>query len=228
MNVVFHKNSSLFPMHPLMFSGVGSRETPEIFKFFMASISYILGCKGYGLRSGRAKGSDHFFEIGVPNHMAAKAEIYLPRANFGQRTHCRSVEVTDSKALMEAMWIIDKNRIHENWQNLINQKGGEFSVSAHTRNVFQGLGLVPHVTNPSKFLICWTTCGSKTFEETSEITGGTRTAIRLASIYGIPVFNLAKHEDCIRLYKMVTDFASKYRIPFLLPKLEDLLKFSKP
>ena len=96
MNIVFRKNSILFPFNPLMYAGVGSRETPEVFKFFMASISYVLGCKGYGLRSGRAKRADHFFEIGVPKYMADKAEIYLPKTNFGQRTHCRNIEVTDS------------------------------------------------------------------------------------------------------------------------------------
>ena len=128
---------------------------------------------------------------------------------------------------MEAMWIIDKNQIHDNWKNLINQQGGQFAVAAHTRNVFQVLGLVPYMNNASKFLVCWTPCGSKTLDETCDLTGGTRTAIRLAVIYGIPVFNLARREDCIRLYKMVVDFKATNKIPFFLPKLEDLLSYTK-
>lgn len=221
-NFIIQKNSAIPLLHNLMFTGVGSQKTPPIFKNFIAAISYVLGMMGYGLRSGRAKGSDNFFEIGVPLHMQNKSEIYLPKKGFGNATGCRSFEIIDTNVLMEAMYIIDKNNVHEAWQHLINKRGDSFAVAAHTRNVFQCLGIVLRAQSLSKFLICWTPCGSKTFDETTEFTGGTRTAIRLAHLHGIPVFNLAVREDAERLYKMVVEFMEHTRVPFELPAFTEL------
>lgn len=221
-NFIIQKNTAIPLLHSHMFTGVGSQKTPPIFKNFMAAISYVLGIKGYGLRSGRARGSDNFFEIGVPLHMQGKAEIYLPKKGFGVATGCRSFEIIDTNVLMEAMYIIDKNNVHEAWQHLINKRGDSFAVAAHTRNVFQCLGIVSRAQSLSRFLICWTPCGSKTFSETTEFTGGTRTAIRLADIHGIPVFNLAIREDAERLYNMVLEFSGHTPVPFTLPEFNDL------
>lgn len=50
----------------------------------------------------------------------------------------------------------------------------------HGRNAFQVLGKT--LDDPSKFVICWTANG--------QAIGGTATAIRIAELHGIPVFNL--------------------------------------
>ncbi|MCY9861191.1 hypothetical protein OTK49_01455 [Vibrio coralliirubri] len=221
-NFIIQKNSNIPLLHGKMFTGVGSQKTPPVYREFMAAISYVLGVKGYGLRSGRARGADNFFEIGVPAQMRDLAEIYLPKKGFGVATGCRSFEIEDANVLMEAMYIIDKNNIHEAWQHLINKRGDSFAVAAHTRNVFQCLGIVLRAQSLSKFLICWTPCGSKTFEETTEFTGGTRTAIRLADVSGIPVFNLAVREDAVRLHKMILEFKKHNPIPFEVPTIRDL------
>ncbi|MEH0791502.1 hypothetical protein KW882_04385 [Vibrio parahaemolyticus] len=221
-NIIINKNSPIPPMHDAMWTGVGSQGTPEVFKYFMAAISYVLGLKGFALRSGRAKGSDNFFEIGVPQHMHDKCEIYLPQKGFGTPTPCRSFEIHDQNVLMEAMYLIDKHCIHEHWHELINSRGNSFAVAAHTRNVFQCLGIVIRAQSKSKFLICWTRCGSKTFAETTEFSGGTRTAIRLADLNNIPVFNLCVKADARRLYDMVLEAKKHHHIPFPLPEFEEL------
>ncbi len=68
---------------------------------------------------------------------------------------------------------------------------GEGQVKAmhlHVRNTFQVLG--PNLDDPSDFVVCWTPDGAEKAEDTSEVTGGTGTAIRIASTYEIPVYNL--------------------------------------
>ena len=219
------KKSQIPPLHKCMWTGIGSQKTPEIFKYFMASITYVLALKGFALRSGRAKGADNFFEIGVPHFMKHKTEIYLPQKNFGTNTGCRSFYITDSDELMEAMYIIDKHNIHDNWHELINSKGSSFAVAAHTRNVFQCLGFLYRNPQPSKFVICWTKCGSITHGETTSFSGGTRTAIRLADQYNIPVYNLSRREHSLRLYKMVVEASKENVIPFTLPPFSDLERF---
>lgn len=48
---------------------------------------------------------------------------------------------------------------------------------------------------PADFVICWTPDGARTAAETSQETGGTGQAIRVASAYGVKVYNLAVKED---------------------------------
>ena len=219
------KNSPIPKLHSHMWTGIGSQSTPLVFKFFMAAISYVLAKKGFGLRSGRARGADNFFELGVPNFMKNHAEIYLPQKNFGINTGCRSFFITDGAELMEAMYLIDKNNIHENWQDLMNSRGNSFAVAAHTRNVFQCLGFVYRGIQLSKFVICWTRCGATNTRETTQFSGGTRTAIRIADHYNIPVYNLARREHCMRLYKMVIEESKRSTIPFNIPSFSELEVF---
>ena len=60
-----------------------------------------------------------------------------------------------------------------------------------TRNVHQILGL--DLRTPTSAVICWTADGATSI--TTEDTGGTGQAIRIASDLGIPVFNLKNHDD---------------------------------
>lgn len=53
-----------------------------------------------------------------------------------------------------------------------------------------------NLTSPSKFLVCWTTNGQDV--------GGTRTAIVVAKMHSIPVFNLFKTD-----VQAVLEFAKK-------------------
>jgi hypothetical protein len=54
---------------------------------------------------------------------------------------------------------------------------------------------------PSKFVICWTPDGAQT--ETTQATGGTGQAIRIAVACGVPVFNLARTDTLERLKAFV-------------------------
>ncbi len=87
---------------------------------------------------------------------------------------------------------------HPNWQNL-----NDYSRRLHTRNVFQILGST--LTAHSGFVICWTLNSTKSANETSVKTGGTGQATRVASKYGVKVYNLANLDD----FELATNWINK-------------------
>ncbi|HON82723.1 MAG TPA: hypothetical protein PLI22_01130 [Caldisericia bacterium] len=84
------------------------------------------------------------------------------------------------------------SEFHPAWDRL-----SEYVKKLHGRNVFQVLG--KDLSTPSKFLVCWTPDGAINHSERSIHTGGTGTAISIASVYNVPVFNLKRkdHFDII-------------------------------
>lgn len=148
------------------YTGVGSRSTPENILNDMTEIASILEQQGYILRSGGADGADSAFEKGVKDPL--NKEIYLPWWNFNNN-HSKMWGVCDRA--MEAARLIHPAFIHLS-------DGGK---KLHARNIYQVLGKT--MSSPSDFLICWTPEG--------KLSGGTRTAIKLAELRDIPVYNLA-------------------------------------
>ncbi|WP_210498224.1 hypothetical protein [Vibrio crassostreae] len=205
-----------------IFAGIGSRKVPEVFQPFMSAITfYLVYYCGFNLRSGRAPRSDDYFERGLPKGLEHRSEIYLPREGFGGKGKGVGILTTNMMSKLDAIHIISTNQLHEDWDNLMNSKGDSFAVAAHIRNVFQILGDLTDGEKPVKFVVCWTPDGAKTHLKTTDATGGTRTAINLASRRGIPVFNLANRDDLYRMYKRV----SSVKIPFQLPPLPELERY---
>lgn len=64
----------------LIYTGIGSRETPEKVQQFMAEIGQALGAAGWTLRSGFADGADNAF---------------ARRAKYAERQRDRSAEILD-------------------------------------------------------------------------------------------------------------------------------------
>ena len=67
----------------------------------------------------------------------------------------------------------------------------------HCRNVFQVFGPEISMLEKSDIVICWTPDGAYNYDTCSIRTGGTGTAIKLASLVDIPVYNLynERHMD---------------------------------
>lgn len=163
------------------YTGVGARSTPSNLSEYIKTLASKLDDLGYVLRSGGADGADKFFESG-----ATHKEIYLPWKFFNKLSGSGYYVFTElSKEIQNEAGDI-ASKIHPNWNAL--SSGAKL---LHSRNVLQVCGL--DLKTPSKFLICWTKNG--------EATGGTRTAIVLALAHNIPVFNLAKEEDKVRIDK---------------------------
>lgn len=150
------------------YTGVGSRKTPPDILDMMTRLAQAFAYHGYTLRSGGAEGADTAFEDG-----AVLKEIYY------------ATDINRSPVALEAMALAAK--FHPAWDRM-----SLFAKQLHGRNAFQVLGA--DLKTPTEFLICWTPDGCISHETRSITTGGTGTAISIASAHGIPVNNLAKAE----------------------------------
>lgn len=144
-----------------IYSGIGSRETPEVILETMYGIGRYLAAKGWTLRSGDAPGADTEFEKGS-DAGGGRKEIYL----------------ADDR--LEPWWVEFAELYHPAWHRC-----SEIAKRLHARNTPIVLGPESPVHSgyePSDLVVCWTKDG--------KATGGTGQGIRIATAYGIPVFNL--------------------------------------
>lgn len=160
------------------YAGIGSRETPEDILGMMRDIAKALALRGYTLRSGGAQGADQAFEYGTP--ACYDMEIFVPWSGFENKPDL--MKLTPGE-LGNAMKIAEQ--FHPNWAAC-----SQGARKLHTRNVFQVLGR--DLQSPSKFVICWTRDG--------KATGGTGQALRIAEHHKIPIINLQRLEDRVKIY----------------------------
>lgn len=153
----------------MYYTGIGSRQTPFDVLHLMTKLAMYLDRKECTLRSGGAEGADTAFEQGSSNK-----EIFLPWPGFNNN------QSKLNSVCEEAMKIAKS--FHPYWSNL--SKGAK---KLQGRNVYQVLG--KNLKDPSSFVICWTPDGAET--KTTNKTGGTGQAIRIANYYGVPIYNLA-------------------------------------
>lgn len=162
------------------YTGIGSRQTPEpVFKQ-MVDIAKHLNAMGYRLRSGGADGADTAFEIGA----GVNKDIFLPWRGFNN--NLSTLYEISSEALDLASTI---HPIFDHLKPAVQR--------LHARNTYQVLG--GNLNSPSAFLVCYTPCGSEHENTISNKTGGTGTAIKLASRKNIPIFNLHNTDAVQRL-----------------------------
>ena len=159
---------------PVVFAGVGSRQTPADVQVLMSDIAQELAGHGMVLRSGAARGADQAFERGVDRAGGAK-EIFIPEEGFQNRS---AEEPGVSADIPERAFEIAAHH-HPVWYRL---DGSVRRLQA--RNVLQILG--PDCETPADIVICWTPDGRDR--------GGTSQAIRIARAHNIPILNLGAHE----------------------------------
>ncbi len=162
------------------YTGVGSRETPYHVQESMHEYAQTLARKGFCLRSGGASGADEAFETGC-YYEQGPAEIFLPWNGFNDKTEQDS-SIYIIAPRLERWPLAQKvaERVHPAWDRCTPK-----AKKLHSRNVFQVYG--PDCYTDSEFLICWTKDGKEV--------GGTRTAIVLARLHEIPVYNLANPKE---------------------------------
>jgi hypothetical protein len=183
------------------YTGIGSRETPAEYLAIMTELATYLNKTGWTLRSGGSWGADEAFQKGVSNY----SNIFLPRLNWRKDDGIVGRFIDDTELVRDAMYIVSKYDLHEDWDNLLNSRGdgGLMTVKLHTRNVFQVLG--DNLKNPSKFLVCYTNDGAIDLSEMSRSTGGTRTAMRLACHFQVPIFNLRRPDHKLRILNWIEE-----------------------
>ena len=171
---------------PLLYTGIGSRQTPPEMLAYMRKLAERLAVNGFMLRSGAADGADSAFEDGS-RVAGGAAEIWLPWKGFQGRTEGSFAGPLHRKIA---------STLHPRWATL---KPG--AQSLHARNVGQVLGA--DCATPAAFVVCWTQDGCQTGVERSSKTGGTGLAIDLADRQAVPVFNLAREGARERLFAKV-------------------------
>lgn len=152
------------------YSGIGSRKTPPEILKVMTSVASFLETMGYILFSGGADGADSAFESGVldPDHK----KIFLPWKDFnGNKSEFYKISVKAVRIARE---------YHPTWDFL--PKGAKKLIA---RNGYQVLD--ESLDCPVDMVVCFTPNGK------SE--GGTGQALRIATKYNIPVYNLYFKED---------------------------------
>lgn len=182
------------------YTGVGSRETPFEIYLVMMACAMIFEKQGYILRSGTALGADSAFEQGITN--PDNAEIYIPYKSFPQKmwknnSNIKYIIPSENKdKYFEANNLLMRNNLYKRW-NTVKQ---DWVMKLHNRNIFQVLGKNLNKKEKSLFCLCYTSCGSTTYDQTDpNRTGGTGTAINTSSFFDVPVFNLSKKEHLDRI-----------------------------
>jgi hypothetical protein len=158
-------------MLPNYYAGIGSRKTPETILEQMQSIAEYLDSTGYILRSGAAEGADKWFELG-----AKDKEIFLPWKEFNGNS-------SGFYPPSEQAQVLAHELLSYKWKNLSH--GAKL---LHSRNCHQVLG--PDLDTPVDFVLCWTPDGAENECQLTSKSGGTGTAILLASKFNIPVINM--------------------------------------
>lgn len=172
------------------YAGIGSRLTPPNILKTMKELAGAYALNGWVLRSGGATGADTAFEQGCKEHNG-KCEIYLPWPGYNDNlSEYANPPVEAFYAALD---------FHPN-SSAIMKNDAVWKLMA--RNVQQILG--EDLQQPlSRFVLCWTPDGAERGEDTTVKTGGTGHAIRIATVFNIPVFNL-KNNDA--LYRLVVAF----------------------
>jgi len=154
---------------PVIYAGVGSRETPEPVLRLMQEIGAGLAAEGWWLRSGGAEGADTAFWQGA-RLSQGKTEIFTAKAR---------PEIPGS--------ILDIRDVHLRMMRSVHpapDRLSSFAAKLMARNGAQVFGL--DFAMPSDLVLCWTKGGTGA--------GGTGQAIRLARSVGIPVLDLGAPE----------------------------------
>lgn len=157
------------------YAGIGSRETPSLILGEMAMFA-SQAAMNLILRSGGANGADEAFENGCDNPNQGAKEIYLPWKNFNKNGS--TLREISPKAFTLA------ESVHPHFKYM--KRPAKLLIA---RNMHQILG--PNLDDPVEFVICWTKDGCESHETYNPSkTGGTGSAIALASKCNIPVYNL--------------------------------------
>lgn len=161
-------------MGGIIYAGVGSRKTPPVILSYMRRAATRLAQRGVVLRSGAAYGADTAFESGC-KAARGQVEIWLPWPSKNGDHKDAFYPTTEHFEIAQS--------IHPAWPGL-----DDASRALHARNVGQVLGA--DLKSEVSFVLCWTQDGCETETARTVATGGTATAIVLADIMRIPVFNL--------------------------------------
>ncbi len=158
--------------NPQIYAGIGSRRTPQPILNLMAQLGHAFASLDWTLRSGNCLGADQAFQQSANAVDPKLVELYLPWKGYEAKAikPDNAVYTANSQAFSTA------GEFHPAWNRC-----GNVARKMHARNAQIIMG--HSLAQPAGLVICWTPGGKET--------GGTGQGIRIAGVYGVPVFNLA-------------------------------------
>lgn len=159
---------------------VGSREAPIAACEFMAQQSLLLRTNDIIVRTGDASRGIDDSVVNSCNYYQATHpdEMVMMATTTNLEVYTAQDSITDPAAHAMA------SKYHPVWDNL-----SDYAKLLHARNCYQVAGL--QLNRPSDAVLCWTPDGITHHKKRSAKTGGTGTAISIASAeFNIPVFNV--------------------------------------
>lgn len=165
-----------------IYTGIGSRSTPNLILEAFKTLGKQLAEEGYTLRSGRAEGADSYFEIGARD-AKGNCEIFLPWDGFSGNASLSQYPAIVLPTSGELYNRAKESVIDYHPAPSRLNKGG---MKLMARNYLQIYGT--NTENPilSDFVICYTVDG--------KASGGTGQALRIAEDLNIPIFNAFGYE----------------------------------
>jgi len=171
----------------MKYAGIGSRTVPPHIITQIEEFAKSAAEQGWLLRSGGADGCDLAFERGAVQGKG-QMEIFLPWKGFNNNPSLLYKKSDKAEQIAQ--------QFHPKWTML------ERAVrNLHSRNVHQILGI--NCDDPVDFVVCYTADGCEDGNKTTINTGGTGQALRIATYYKIPIYNLARRD--ISTIKLLLD-----------------------
>ena len=200
----------------MIYTLIGSRETPPEILTLMTKFAYKAALQGYTVRSGGAGGADTCAEEGVLQYLKdynqySKVaedlmEIYLPWKDFNSRNSndygyytlpfmSNRFQAEDVAKEIHPKWKLEerikKGEVEQpkNWKPM-----SQGAKKLHTRNIYQVLG--KDLATPSRFILCY---GESEKKGSVIPKGGTRSACVLGQQHNVEIFNLYLEEHLERV-----------------------------
>ena len=173
-----------------IYTGIGSRDTPEGILTLMRETASKLSTLGFTLRSGGASGGDSAFREGFEDAFMESCmdgeedslfscETYLPCAGFNSGIpHFDVFDIILSPPEMRAAQLL-ASKHHPRWRVC-----NDSTRRLHGRNSCQVLGI--NLDIPTDFVLYYAPVDLFT----GEVKGGTATAVNIAKYLGIPTINM--------------------------------------
>lgn len=173
-------------MSIVRYAGLGSRRTPPQILALMRKAARRLAARECTLHGGSGFGAESAFSLSAGDD-GGSCVLWLPHDGYNKR------RLADGAVLLPSAE-------HEEVARSIN-KGWDQMDALGQRLAACGAAQVlgPDCRHEVSFVLCWTADGCETELGRSDATGATGTAIALAEIMRIPVFNLARTDALERL-----------------------------
>ncbi len=178
------------------YAGIGSRKITRYISIVQAEFAFCMTFFGFKLSSGGADGSDSSYEFGAKAAYDVLSEIYnLPKGEYERVMRIylpwnsfngRFVSSGYTDFLNNESFLLSQQH-HKGWQYLSSAVR-----QLMARNAQQALG--DYLNSPVNFVMCHTGDGVFSGAKTTDKTGGTGQAIRIATANSIPVYNTGNTE----------------------------------